>query len=102
VLPAEIAAGQEAVRLTVALSAAAGDVTAMESPENSGIVVAAPADLPRVALATDVPQPIVAGIGENAWIVWVNTSEADPGTHEVTFVGPQGRCTADLTVTAPN
>jgi hypothetical protein len=102
VLPAEIASGAQAVRLTVALSADVGDVTAIESAEDSGIAVAAPADLPRIPLATEEPAAIVAGMGENTWTVWVNTSEADPGVHAVTFVGPEGRCTADLTVTAPN
>ena len=101
VLPAEIAAGANAVRLTVALSANVGEVASIEVPEGTGIAVAAPADLPRVALATDEPQPIVMGTSDNTWTVWVNTTEAEPGTHEVTFIGPEGRCTADLTVTAP-
>jgi hypothetical protein len=102
VLPAEIAAGTNAVRLTVALSADVGEVGSMEAAEASGVAVAAPNDLPRIPLATEAPQPIAAGEGDNTWTVWVNTSDADPGTHEVTFVGPEGRCTADLTVTAAN
>lgn len=102
VLPAEIAAGASAVRLTVALSADVGDVASMEAPEESGLAIAAPADLPRIPLATEEPLAITRGMGDNTWTVWVNTSEVDPGTHEVTFIGPEGRCTADLTVTAPN
>jgi hypothetical protein len=101
VLPAEIAAGVTAVRLSVVLSEDVGNVTSMEAAEGSGITVSAPADLPRVPLATEEPQAIAAGIGENTWNVWVNTNEVDPGTHAVTFIGPEGRCTADLTVTAP-
>ncbi len=101
VLPVEIASGAMAVRLTVALSADVGDVTSMESAEDSGIAVSAPADLPRIPLATEEPAAITAGMGDNTWTVWVNTSETDPGTHAVTFVGSEGRCTADLTVTAP-
>jgi hypothetical protein len=102
VLPAEIAAGASAVRLTVALSANVGDVASIEAPEGSGVAIAAPADLPRVPLATEEPHAIMRGMGENTWTVWVNTSTSKPGTHEVTFIGPEGRCTADLTVTAPN
>jgi hypothetical protein len=101
VLPVEIAAGVTAVRLSVVLSADVGDVTSMEAAEGSGIAVSAPADLPRVPLATEEPQAIAAGMGDNTWTVWVNTNEVDPGTHAVTFIGPEGRCTADLTVTAP-
>lgn len=101
VLPVEIAAGAMAVRLNVVLSADVGDVTSMEAAEGSGIAVSAPADLPRVPLATEEPNAIAAGIGENTWTVWVSTHEVDPGTHAVTFIGPKGRCTADLTVTAP-
>lgn len=102
VLPAEIAAGASAVRLTVALSANVGDVASIEAPEGSGLAIAAPADLPRIPLATEEPHPIMRGMGDNTWTVWVNTSESEPGTHEVTFIGPEGRCTADLTVSAPN
>jgi hypothetical protein len=98
VLPAEIAAGESAVRLTVALSSNVGDVASIEAPEGSGIAVAAPGDLPRIPLATEEPLPIMRGTEDNTWTVWVNTSMSEPGTHEVTFIGQDGRCTADLTV----
>ena len=101
VLPVEIATGEMAARLSVVLSADIGDVTSMEAAEGSGIAVSAPADLPRVPLATEEPSAITAGIGDNTWTVWVSTHDVDPGTHAVTFIGPEGRCTADLTVTAP-
>jgi hypothetical protein len=102
VLPAEIAAGASAVRLTVALSADVGDVASMEAPEGSRLAIAAPADLPRIPLATEEPLAITRGTDDNTWTVWVNASMSEPGTHEVTFIGSEGRCTADLTVTAAN
>lgn len=101
VLPEEIATGERAVRLTVALSANVGDVASIEAPEGSGLAIAAPADLPRIPLATEEPSVITPAMEDNTWTVWMNTSMSDPGTYEVAFIGPEGSCTADLTVTAP-
>jgi hypothetical protein len=102
VAPTEVAAGANAVRVTVTLSEDIGAVASIETSEDSGLALAAATDLPRVPLATEQPSVITPAMGEHAWTVWVNTSESEPGTHEVTFIGPEGRCTADLTVTAPN
>jgi hypothetical protein len=101
VLPTEVAAGMNAVRVTVTLSADVGDVASIEASEEGGLALAAPADLPRVPLAAEQPRVITRAMGDHTWTVWMNTSESEPGTHEVTFIGAEGRCTADLTVTAP-
>lgn len=103
VLPAQIDGGANAVRLTVSMSSAVGEVAGLEAPSDSGIEVASPRDLPRSELAAGAPQaPITAGPRANSWIVWVNTSEARPGTHALTFVGSEGRCTASVTVRSSN
>lgn len=101
VTPAEIEAGAPAVQLTVAMSAAVGEVESLEA-HSGGIAVASPQDLPRIELAADeAPAPITLDAEadeDNTWKVWVTTNEAEPGTHQVTFIGSEGRCTADVTV----
>jgi hypothetical protein len=98
VAPAQIEAGAPAVQLTVALSEDVGEITGLEAPE-SGISVAAPGDLPRTEMAAETaPQPIALADQGNAWTIWLNTTQAAPGTHEVTFTGTDGTCQAQVTV----
>ncbi len=98
VAPAQIEAGAPAVQLTVALSEDVGEVTGVEAPE-AGISVAAPGDLPRTDMAAETaPQPIAMADQGNAWTIWLNTTQATPGTHEVTFTGTDGTCQAQITV----
>jgi hypothetical protein len=99
VTPAQIEAGAPAVQLTVAMSTDVGEVERLEA-QGSGIAVASPRDLPRIELAAgETPAPItMVASEENTWNVWVTTDAAEPGTHRVTFIGSEGRCSADLTV----
>lgn len=98
VAPAQIEAGAPAVQLTVVLSEPVGEVTGLEAPE-SGISVAAAGDLPRTEMAAETaPAPITLADQGNAWNIWLNTTQATPGTHEVTFTGTEGTCQAQITV----
>jgi hypothetical protein len=95
--PAQVQSGQTAVSVTAVLSEQVGEVTGLEAPE-SGITVAAPEDLPRTEMAAEErPQPINLAEG-NAWTIWINTSQAAPGTYDVTFTGSEGTCQGQLTV----
>lgn len=100
VQPQQVAAGSNAVPVTVTVSEPIGPVTGVNAAEDSGIQLATAADLPRTEMAAgeEQPQPIRMGEGENTWIVWLNLAEAQPGSHELTFTSTQGECTADLEV----
>ena len=100
VTPAQVAAGQAAVRLTVALSQNAGEIRSINGAQ-SGIALAQPTDLPRTELSAggQQPRPIAMGAGQNTWTVWVNTTNARPGTHAVGFVA-NSPCAGEVTVTA--
>jgi len=98
--PMELEAGSNAVPLTVTLSEDVGDVTGVESSD-SGISVASPQDLARVDMAAEEEQsePItMSDEQENTWTIWLNTTMAEAGTYEVTFVGSEGDCSAEVTV----
>lgn len=98
VAPAQIEAGAPAVQLTVVLSEDVGEITGLEAPQ-SGLAVATPGDLPRTDMAADArPEPIKLAEQGNAWTVWLNTTEAQSGTHEVAFTASEGTCRAQITV----
>ena len=100
--PAEVDAGETATRLQVTLPQPIGAVERLQAPQSSGLAVASPRDIPRIALAADEEAtPIAMGDAENHWMVWVSTNASQPGTHAVTFVGTEGSCSANLTVRAP-
>lgn len=96
--PAQIEAGAPAVQLTVVLSEQVGEVNGLEAP-GSGIALAQPGDLPRTEMAAEeAPQPIKLDEQGNSWTIWLNTTEATPGTHDVTFTAAEGQCRAQITV----
>lgn len=100
ITPAQVQAGQQAVRLNVRFSEDVGDLTRLQAAD-SGITVAEAGDLPRTDLAANAPAPRPIAMAEgqqNTWTVYVNTEDARPGSHRVTFVGAEGGCTAQLTV----
>lgn len=100
VQPQQVAAGSNAVPVTITVSEPIGQVTGVNVAEDSGISLAAASDLPRTEMAAgeEQPQPIRMGEGENTWIVWLNLANAQEGTHELTFTSTQGECTANLEV----
>lgn len=103
VSPAQVAAGAEAVRVSVSFSEDIGQVTGLEQEDDHGIDITAPTDVPRTSMAVGepVPSPIQMGDDAMAWTLWLNTSEADEGTHSVVFVAGENRCTAELEVVVP-
>ena len=98
--PQQVAAGSNAVPVTITVSEPIGPVTGVNVDEESGISLAAASDLPRTEMAAgeEQPQPIRMGEGENTWIVWLNLAEAQEGSHELSFTSTQGECTANLEV----
>lgn len=99
--PAEIEAGQKAVQVTVALSAPAAASVELAAPAESGLSLAAPADIPRSEMAAEeeAPQPIeLAAEGGNQVTLWLNTENAEPGTHEFTLEGGENACTGQITI----
>lgn len=98
--PQQVAAGSNAVPVTITVSEPIGPVTGLNADEMSGIKLATAADLPRTEMAAgeEQPQPIRMGEGENTWIVWLNLAEAQEGTHELSFTSTQGECAGSLEV----
>lgn len=100
ITPAQVQAGQQAVRLNVRFSEDVGELTRLQAAD-SGITVAEAGDLPRTDLAANAPAPRPIAMAEgqqNTWTVFLNTEDARPGSHRITFVGAEGGCTAQLTV----
>jgi hypothetical protein len=100
-VPAEVEAGQAAVRVTFTFSEAIGAVTDLKAPEESGIKLAVPDDLPRQEMANPEipPKPIEMSL-ENASeaYLWLNTGSAVEGQYEIALTGAQGSCTGHLTI----
>lgn len=95
-----VAPGQSAVSVTFTLSEDIGPILGVESSE-SGLLVADPADLPRVDMANPeaTPQPIqISNEAENTVIVWLNSADAQEGTHEFWLVSEGARCASTITV----
>jgi hypothetical protein len=102
ITPAQVQAGQQAVRLNVSFSEDVGELTRLQAAD-SGIALAEAGDLPRTDLAANAPapRPIAMAQGqEDTWTVYVNTEDARPGSHVITFVAAEGGCTAQLSVQA--
>jgi hypothetical protein len=100
--PAQVAPGEKAQQITVAFPQQVGAITGVEAAEGSGITLSAAADLPRTELAAGepAPSPIEMGEGPNTWNVYLDLSQANAGTHELTFRSSEGDCTAEITVGA--
>lgn len=95
-----VAPGESAVSVTFTLSEDIGPILGIQSSE-SGLVVADPADLPRVDMANPeaTPQPIeMSNEAENTVIVWLNAADAQEGTHEFWLVSEGARCASSITV----
>lgn len=96
-----IPAGEAAVAVTFTLSEDVGAITGVESPA-SGLAIAAPEDLPRVDMANEdvpAPEPIqMSSEAVNTFIVYLNTAQAQEGTHDLWLIGEQGRCASQVVV----
>lgn len=101
VAPVELHAGQAAVQITAALSEDIGPVVTFQGPEDSGLKLADPADIPRAEMANpdQSPQPIVMTPETNSVSLWLSTSGVKPGDYEVQIRSEQKSCTGQLTVT---
>lgn len=98
--PVEVQAGQAAVQITATLSEDIGAVSTFTGPEDAGLALAAPADIPRVDMANpeEEPQPIVMTPETNSVALWLSTAEAAPGDFEVRLESAEDSCTASVTV----
>jgi hypothetical protein len=105
--PAEIEAGQAAVRLDAELTSDIGFVTGVEAPENSGVFLASDEELARVRVEMALPEeeggkvePIVMADDGRIATLWLTTAEARPGTYDVKLTGEDSQyCIAKVTVT---
>lgn len=98
--PVTIEAGLAAVQVTAALSEDIGPVDQFTGPEDSGLTLADPADIPRVDMANpeEEPRPIEMTPETNSVALWLNTAEVVPGELEVRLHSQQSYCTAQITV----
>jgi len=101
VSPGEIPVGMAAVRITAVLPDDMGMVSTFEAPEDSGLRLADPADIPRMDMANpeEMPRPIVMTPGTNEVTIWLNTTYVTPGKYDVHFGSADGICMAPLNVT---
>jgi len=100
VTPAELHAGQAAVQITATLSEDVGAIAGFEGPEESGLALADPADIPRAELAAEEEvQPIDITAETNIVSLWLTTAETAPGEYEAQLTSEQGSCAVTLTVT---
>jgi hypothetical protein len=97
--PTQLAAGEAATQVTITVSQPIGEVTGVDGGE-SGITLAEASALPRTPLAgpDDRPTPIRMGDSEGQWIVYLNTTEAEAGQHELAFRSERGACTGQIAV----
>lgn len=100
VQPAEVASGNAAERIEVALTQSIGSITSFESAEQSGLKLAEPGDLPRMAMAADDdrPTPIQMANEENRVTIWINSVDAEPGQYQFLLLGSEGECQGTVTV----
>ena len=98
--PAEVAAGQAAVKLTFELSSSIGAVSGVEAPEGSGIALAAAADIPREGMAnpTEAARPIELAADTNTLTLWIKTAGVQAGEFALTLQGQNGTCSGTVTV----
>jgi len=103
-IPAELMPGSKAARVAIVLSSPIGNVSGFQSADGSGIRLASPGDMPMVGMAnegkkSEKPTPIQMANQNNRLTLWLNTSEAQPGTYNFTLKGEQGTCAGSLQVT---
>lgn len=107
VAPAAVQPGQAAVRVTATLPSDIGAVGEVHAPEESGLALAEPGDIPRKEeMAREgegepqTPEPVTTATGEGQPVatVWLSTENATPGSYQVALKGENGKCTAALEV----
>jgi hypothetical protein len=99
VSPTEIQAGNPAEKLSITLSSPVGEIDEFEA-EDSNLSLSEASDLPRTELAaeTEEPEPITMSETGNEVTVYVNSTEAEPGTYPFTLTGADGECQGSITV----
>lgn len=101
VRPQQVQSGQPAVSVTARLSSAIGEVKGVKSKQG-GLALATPEDLQRTEMARttgqEAPQPVKMSRTGNQATVWLNTENAETGTHEFSLTGQNGECSGQIQV----
>lgn len=100
--PESVQSGQPAVSVTARLSGSVGEVDGFDGGE-SGVELAEQDDIPMREMTReegeDEPQPIQTTRGAQSEVsLWLNTEDAEGGSHQVKLEGDDGECTANLSV----
>jgi hypothetical protein len=105
--PAQVPTGQAAVRLTFTLSSGIGAISGVDAQQGSGLALAAPADIPRAAMANPATanpaatnaaananaeaRPIQLAAQPNTVTVWLKTAGVQAGEFDLTLKGENDR-----------
>lgn len=100
VQPAQVTSGSPAARVSITLSQPIGEVSDFQAGEDSGLQLASEEDVRRVAMTAggQEVQPIEMANEQNRLTVWVNTADAQAGSHEFTLTGAEGECKGTITI----
>lgn len=101
VAPGQVQAGQSAVSVTVRLSEDIGKISGVEA-EGGAIALASPEDVGQAEMARteegEEPQPVKMARTGNQATVWLNTEDAEGGTHGFVLQGENGQCSGQIEV----
>ncbi len=91
--------GEAVVEASFALTQGIGEVTAIEAGE-SGLSIADSAEEDATEMATEEAAEAseMAAEAHNVAQIWLSTLEVEAGVHEVTLIGTEGTCTAQITI----
>lgn len=100
VQPAQVTSGSPAARVSISLSQPIGDVSEFQAGEDAGIDLASEEEVRRVAMTAGGQEvkPIEMSNQGNRLTVWLDTSNAQAGSHEFTLTGAEGECRGTITV----
>lgn len=104
--PAEVQAGQAAVRIDARLSSPIGEVNSLEAPESSGVATASADDLAKMKTEMARPteegqkvEPIEMSTDGQSATLWLNTEKAQKGTYQVVLKAEGAKsCIGQFTV----
>lgn len=98
--PAAVTIGEAPVRISAALSQEIGYID-FEAPEESGLTVVAPEDVPMEEMAAEEgTEEEAAPLADeaNTFVIWLDTQNAQAGSFDVVLTGENGTCTATLEI----
>ncbi|MDX1392828.1 MAG: hypothetical protein R3195_00485 [Gemmatimonadota bacterium] len=79
-----------------------GEVSSIDAPEESGLVLASTEDVEAVEMsAEESAEREALANDENTTIFWLDTRNVTAGTYTITLHGEGGSCVAELTVEEP-